>query len=217
MSPRKKPKLTAEKSRELQVAGAVARESLLQTHVTRALELIELAGNRVSVMRMLDIYTRVNSLSQTDAEVVANRLLAVIGRRSGKTETPAVYVEGEDDVPSDKRLFGVVRDRLKGRRMHDLRRLVELHSGSTQAALLDIHVRHGQRFVDLLAETHAINEALRVYAELVEVPRNMTDALYIYVLDRLANDELPRAQANLAQDNEQVPLFPPQRRPKRAG
>ena len=217
MSPRKRPKLSAEKQRELQVAAAVARESLLQTHVTRALELIELAGNRVSVMRMLDIYSRVNSLARDEAEVVTNRVLAVIGRRKGKTETPAVYVEGEDDVPSDKRLFGTVRDRLKGRRMHELRRLVELHTGSTQAALIDIHVRHAQRVIEALADTHLIGEALLVYGELIDVPRNMTDAVSIYVLDRMADEELPRAQAHLAQDNEQVPLFPPQRRPKRAG
>jgi hypothetical protein len=217
MSPRKKPKISAEKWRELQVAAAVARESMLQTHVTRALELIELAGNNVSVIRMLEIYTRVAALSRTDAEVVANRLLAVIGRRAGKTETPAVYVEGEDEVPSEKRLFGAMRDRLKGRRMHELRRLVELHSGSTQAAILDIHVRHAKRFVEALAESHSIAEALQVYAELIEVPRNLTEALYIYVVDRIATEALPRATAQLAQDNEQVPLFPPQRRPKRAG
>ena len=217
MSPSKKLKISPEKWRELQVSAAVARESMLQTHVTRALELIELAGNNVSVMRMLEIYARVTALSRTDAEVVANRLLAVIGRRSGKTETPAVWIEGEDDVPSERRLFGAVRDRLKGRRMHDVRRLVELHSGSTQAAILDIHVRHARRVVEALAETHSISEALKIYAELIEVPRTLSEALYIFVVDRIASEELPRATAQLAQDNEQVPLFPPQRRPNRAG
>jgi hypothetical protein len=217
MSTRKKPKISPEKWRELQVSAAVARESMLQAHVTRALELIELAGNNVSVIRMLEIYARVTALSRTDSEVVANRLLAVIGRRLGKTETPAVWIEGEDDVPSEKRLFGAVRDRLRGRRMHDLRRLVELHSGSTQAAVLDIHVRYARRVVDALAETHSIAEALKIYAELIEVPRTLSEALYIFVVDRIASEELPRATAQLAQDNEQVPLFPPQRRPKRAG
>jgi len=217
MNPRKKTRISPEKWRELQVSAAVAREAMLQTHVTRALELIELAGNNVSVMRMLEIYARVTALSRVDAEVVANRLLAVIGRRAGKTETPAVWIEGEDDVPSEKRLFGAVRDRLKGRRMHDLRRLVELHSGSTQTAILDIHVRHAQRVIEALAETHSIAEALRVYGELIEVPRTLSEALYIFVVDRIATDELPRATAQLAQGNEQVPLFPPQRRPKRAG
>src|SRR5262245_39167764 len=112
MSPRMKPKLSPEKSRELQVAAAVARETILQTHVTRALELIELAGNSVSVIRMLEIYTRVALLTRVEGEVVTNRLLAVIGRRLGQAEAPVVYVEGEEDVPSEKRLFGTIRDRL---------------------------------------------------------------------------------------------------------
>ena len=66
MSPRKKAKLTAEKRRELMVAAAVAHEAVLQTHVARAMRLIELSNNRVSVMRMLTIYTRLHNLSKMD-------------------------------------------------------------------------------------------------------------------------------------------------------
>ena len=220
MSPRSRPKLTAEKRRELMVAAAVSREALLQTHVTRALKLIELSGNRVSVMRMLSIYSRVQELSKADDEAITNRLLALLGNRARKGQPATVYVPGEEETPGERRsLVGVMRERLKGRRLHDLRRWVELHTGSTQAALLEIHVRHALRFVYELNETHSVVDAMEVYRELVEVPDNLTDALYIYVLDRLAAEELPRSQKeDVVTDPAQVPLFPPdRRRPKRAG
>lgn len=208
MNTRKNAKLSAEKQRELQVAAAVAREALLQMHVVRALKLIELAGNRVSVMRMLGIYTRVHGLSPTDAEAVSNRLLAALGQRAKKGHVPVVYVEGEDENVDKRSFVGVVRDRLRGRLLHDLRRWVELHTGSTQAALLEIYVKHALLFVKQLADSHSIADALQVYRALVQVPANMVDALYIYVLDRLAAEELPKAAAPASADAEQVPMFP---------
>jgi hypothetical protein len=216
MSPRKKAKLTAEKRRELMVAAAVAHEAVLQTHVARAMRLIELSNNRVSVMRMLTIYTRLHNLSKMDVEALANRVLAVLGR-SRKSQTPAVYVEGESENFDDRRsIVGGMRERLRGRRLHDLRRWTELHTGSTQAALLEIHVRHALRFVHELNATHSVVEAIQVYEEMVGVPDIMTSALRIYVFDRLAAEELPKGTIiDVNADPAQVPLFPAGRRPKR--
>lgn len=223
MSPRKKAKLTAEKRRELMVAAAVAHEAVLQTHVARAMRLIELSGNRVSVMRMITIYTRLHDLSKMDVEALANRVLALLGR-SRKSATPAMYVEGESENFDDGRsLMGSMRDRMKGRRLHDLRRWIELHTASTQAALIEIHVRHALRFVQELHASHSTVEAIHVYEEMVNVPDNMTDALRIYVMDRLAAEELPKGSSPLIDvtapaDPAQVPLFPAERRrPKRVG
>ncbi|HEY0673277.1 MAG TPA: hypothetical protein VGD27_13460 [Longimicrobiales bacterium] len=221
MPPRKKAKLTAEKRRELMVAAAVAREALLQTHVARAMRLVELSGSRVSVMRMISIYTRLHGLNKMDTETLANRVLALLGR-SRKSQTPAVYVEGEsENFAEGKTIVGSMRERLRGRRLHDLRRWTELHTGSTQAALLDIHVRHALRFIEELRETHMTAEAIEVYEEMVEVPENMHEALRIFVLDKLANEELPKmlTPIEVPTDPAQVSMFPPseRRRPKRVG
>jgi hypothetical protein len=109
-----------------------------------------------------------------------------------------------------------MRERLRGRRLHDLRRWTELHTGSTQAALLEIHVRHALRFVHELNATHSVVEAIQVYEEMVGVPDIMTSALRIYVFDRLAAEELPKGTIiDVNADPAQVPLFPAGRRPKR--
>jgi hypothetical protein len=220
MRPAKKGKLTAEKRRELMVVAAVAREAVLQLHVARATRLIELSGNRVSVMRMISIYCRLHDLSKTDVEAVANRLLALLGK-SRKAATPAVYVEGESENFDDRRsLVGSVRERMRGRRLHDLRRWTDLHTGSTQAALLEIHVRHAMRFVEELRVTHSTREAVEIYQDMVEVPSNMAEALKIYVWDRLAADELPKGTIEIVADPSQVQMFPQpaeRKRPKRVG
>lgn len=187
----KKPRVSAEKRRELQVAAAVAREALLHTHSKLAIELIALAGNRVSVMRMLDIYVRVNGLPHSDAEVVTTRVLAVLGEDTRDGERPVVYLEGEESVAESLPLVGIVRARLKGRALDDLRRWVELHTGRSQVALFNVHIVHALRFIEMLDETHGIAAALRVYTEFVAVPRAMNDMLQYFVLDRLATDGLP--------------------------
>jgi hypothetical protein len=221
MRPSKKGKLTAEKRRELMVAAAVAREAILQLHVARAMRLIELSGNRVSVMRMISIYTRLHDLSKMDIEALGNRLLALLGK-SRKTATPAMYVEGESENFDDRRsLVGSVRERMRGRRLHDLRRWTDLHTGSTQAALIEIHVRHALRFVEELRVTHSTREAVDIYQDMVEVPGNMSEALKIYVWEKLAAEELPKGTIEIVVDpmQQQVPLFPEaaRRKPKRVG
>jgi hypothetical protein len=69
-----------------------------------------------------------------------------------------------------------------------------------------MHVQHALRFVDMLKDTHSITAALQVYADLVNVPKGLTDTLYIMVLDRLAAQELPPEGVS-APDAQQIPLF----------
>lgn len=220
MRPAKKGKLTAEKRRELMVAAAVAREAILQLHVVRAMRLIEMCGNRVSVMRMISIYTRLHDLNKMDIEALANRLLAVLGK-SRKAATPAMYVEGESENFDDRRsIVGSVRERMRGRRLHDLRRWTDLHTGSTQAALLEIHTRHALRFVEELRDSHSTREAVDVYQDMVEVPAIMSEALKIFVWDKLAQEELPKGHIEIVADPSQLQVFPPageRKRPKRVG
>lgn len=205
-------KLSATRRRELQVAGAVAREAIISLHVERALELIQHAAGRVPALRMLDIYLRLLGLTGATAEVVTNRVLAAIGRK-GVTENAeaALLSDAHDEGGGEERsLLRTLKGRLRGR-VHDaLRRTVELHTGATQAALLDLHVKHARAFVGMVADSHAIEAACQLYAELVHVPATLAPVLYILVLDELAAEELPRTWAPAAQP----PAISPDRVPE---
>jgi hypothetical protein len=195
MSARNNGKPAGARRSELEVAAAVAREAVVQLHVERGLQLIDLASGRVAATRALDIYVRLLSLSGTMREMVVNRALAALGQAGGvpprAVREDVVAAETAHDVAS-RSAWGMLRRRLRGRVHDELRRAVELHTGVTQKALLELHVQHARRFVALLGDSVRMDEACGIYTEFVQVPTHMTAILYPLVLDRVAADELPR-------------------------
>jgi hypothetical protein len=189
-SPRK---LTLAKRREMEVAAAVARDEIMQYHISSALRLIELSAGRVSAKRMVSIYIRLHSITGALAELLTYSVLAAIGQRASNGSTPSLVVEGEDaPLPHDARsLLRVLRGRLRGRVHHELRRAVELAMGAAQVGVLDIHVHHALRFARDLGDSHDTAQAVEVYALMTEVPVANRPMLYALVLDRLATEELP--------------------------
>lgn len=208
-------KLPAAKRRELEIRAAIARESVMQFHVTSAIRFIELADERVSAVRMLEIYLRLHRLLDASAELLAYRVLAALGQRSARNGiAPNYFVEGEvpDDEENTRSLFRVVKNRLRGRTHHDLRRKVEIATGSTQIALIELHVRHSLKFVRDLAATHSITEAVALYSDMAGVQTSHREPLYLFLLDRLATEELPRAGSA----NARTTLVAPEARSKDA-
>ena len=196
MSSRRRPeKLSATKRRELQVAAAVAREAVVALHVQRALELVQHAAGRVPALRMVDIYLRLLGLTGATAEVVVNRALASLGRNRSPdaSNENSLLADHEDEEQQDTSLLRAIKGRLRGRVHDTLRRTVELHTGATQAALLDLHVHHARQFINMVGEGQGIESACRMYAELVHVPTTLLPVLYIFVLDQMAAEEMPKA------------------------
>jgi hypothetical protein len=195
MNARHTGKAPAARRGELDVAAAVAREAVIQLHVERSLQLIELVAGRVAALRALGIYVRLLSLTGTTREMVMNRVLAALGQaaglpHAGREPVPASTVAAsQEESPS---MWATLRRRLRGREHDELRRTVELHTGATLKALLDVHVEQACRFVVLLGESMRMDHACDTYTELVEVPATLAGALYPLVLDRIAAEELPR-------------------------
>jgi hypothetical protein len=207
-------KLTVARRRELEVHAALAREAVTQFHVNSAISMIELAAGRVSAVRMLDIYLRMHGIVGPEAELLSYSVLAALGHRASKGAVASLFVEGEEPAqPERGSVLKIVRNRLRGRTHHDLRRWVELATGASQAGLLDIHVRFAVKFARELTESHSILKAVKLYTEMAGVPAALRDPLYMFLLDRLASEELPRRNQKAAQQD-RVSLFP--HRPRRA-
>jgi hypothetical protein len=205
------------KRRELELAAAVAREEAVQFHVNSALGFIGLGTDRVQPERMLDIYLRLHGMSGAHGELLAYRVLAALGQ--GAPTEPPHFPETEPEPPtSPTSLLGTVRNRLRGRVHHELRRWIELATGATQAGLLQLHVRHAIRFARDLAETHTVAQASALYANMAGVPAALEDSLYIFLVDRLAAEELPKRNAPQVPAGHGVTLHPPRSsRHRRAG
>lgn len=201
MASRKSARIpNAAKRRELEIAAAVAREKVMQFHVTSALRLIGLAAERVSPLRMLAIHLRLHHIVGAEAELLAYRVLAAIGETAPATTTRLFIDDSEDPAPENGSLWRVLRDRLRGRVHHDLRRWVELATGAAQAGLVDIHARHAIRFAQELTETHSVTEAAALYADMVDMPAPLRSAFTMHLMDRLAAQELPRSATPAPQE-----------------
>jgi hypothetical protein len=173
---------------EVEVAAAVAREAVIELHVARALELVALGTGRVSALRMLEIYVRLLSLTGTAREAVINRVLARFGDDDSAASAIALFEDEEG--PS---VWRSLRRRLRGRVHDELRHAVELHTGVTHRALLDLHVTHARRFVRLLSDPLRMNEACTLYVDMAGVPAALRPVLYPLMLAALA-DEAPAPQ-----------------------
>ena len=204
---RNRSRLSPALRRQLEVAAAVASEDVVQMHAARALELVELANERVTAPRMLLIYARVHYLDGQTAQTIAPRVLATLGQRAVETGAlvQAWREDEEEEVFGDSRsLLRVIRERLRGRIHHDLRRWIELHSGEVQVALLELHTTHALRFLQILDGECPTHAAVDTYARMLGVRETHRTALYHNVLARLAAAELPRPRQQMAP---QVPLF----------
>jgi hypothetical protein len=165
----------------LEMTAAIAREAVIDLHVERALDLIRLGDGAVGALRMLDIYIRLLSLSGTTRDVVANRALAALGAEAGRTSSLS---SADDDV--EPSVWRLLRRRLRGRVHDELRYAVELHTGVTQAALLELHVQHARCFVEQVGDRQNLSDACLLYTTVVNAPLSLRPILYPLVLARIS-------------------------------
>ena len=211
MSPRRRVgKLEPAQRTELEISAAVAREAALQLHVNSSLRLIELASDRISASRALRIYVRLHGFGETEAAIISSRVLAQLGKRAARTGAAPFVIDGEEELSDEPvSIVRAVRERLRGRIHHDLRRQIELHTGATKLAILDLHVRHAEGFARELSATHSIAGATEVYVDLLGIQPSLREMLYLGVVQRLADEELPRPQPQRSEPAQLLPKKTP--------
>jgi hypothetical protein len=173
---------------ELEIAIAMARERLLEAHVKHLLELIHTVGGQISPSRAIEIYARLHSVDPQTARMIGGKTLAALGERREAAgalhlTTAQTKVEERDSPLS---LFSQLRMRLRGRVNLELRQKIELHTGRTQIAFLQVHLDNALRFVKILTPESPVARAVELYTELVEVRKSLADVIYFLTLDRLS-------------------------------
>lgn len=191
---------------ELEIATAIARERLLETHVIHLLELIHAVDGQISPTRVIALYVRLHSVDPETARMIGGKTLAALGERreaaGGLQLAPAQAQTEVWDSPLS--LFTEIRLRLRGRVNLELRQKVEFHTGRTQIAFLHVHVDNALRFVRIMTPASSIASAVQLYAELVEARKSVAETVYFLTLDRLSG------QAPAWPEPEPIRIAPPQ-------
>lgn len=190
--PLKYEKLSDPVRREIDLALAVGRERLLDAHVEHALELVDRAGAVVAPPRALGIYLRLHSIMEPEAQILSHRVLVELGQRADEERERAEARLDQDRGSAgaawdaSQSVLHRLRKRLRGRVNQEFRRWVELHTGRTQVALLDIHVGNALRFVEILKPEDSYNAVVELYVMLCGIPNPWADMVYLFTLHRLS-------------------------------
>ena len=184
--------IPAELRSEAAILAAVAREALLDCHVTHAVELVELGRGRVAPDRMLEIYSRLHYLDDELEADVRGRALAALGDRAIRYAVLSPLNERAAPAaePPPHSLMARFRARFSQRMHHGLRREVDRHTGRTEIELMEVHTEHALRYVRALDEHFNVSHGVRLYAEALGLRDTLRETLYLLVLSRLG-DEAP--------------------------
>jgi hypothetical protein len=189
-------------SREIDLAAALAREQVLETHLRFLIEFVERARGDIPPPRVLSIYQRLHHLAPSDGLLLAHRLMVVIGQR--ESEEPADIQPPMDadreQVPwnGPGTLFRRISRRLRGRVNPGLRDWVELHTGRAEIAVLEVHVENAARFIEILGPDTPYAASIELYANLMHIPVSRVETLYLLALDRVARARAATPDATAA-------------------
>jgi len=182
LGPRKvTPRLRA----ALEIATASARERLLDAHAAHLLDLVTGVRGQLSPGRAMAIYARLHALEPEFARRIGSKVLAALGERA--EAVPFDDAAPDDDWDAALSTFQQLRRRIRGRVNHELRRAIEIHTGRTEIAILNVHVDNILRFVHLLAPETPIARIVAFYSERIGVRKSVAEVAYYMTLDRLAD------------------------------
>ena len=169
--------LSREVQERLRIAAAVAAERVLDEHVRSTLELVEEAGDRAPVDRLLRAYIRLHHLGDGDGRQLRDRVLAALGREDGGERVGAL----EAPRSPVQRL----RHRFRGRVHNDLREWVERQTARVELSVVDLHVEHALGFVRILDGHHSVTGALEMYDGMLSLRSTIAEMVRLKALKSL--------------------------------
>ena len=198
--------------KQIELAAALARERVLDTHVAHVLELLERGRGEVSPPRLIEIYLRLHPLPQDDSRIVTHRVLVALGHQtlSGDAERADENQPAQPEAPWEDPLSlpGRLRKRLRGRTNKELRRWVELQTGRAEVALLDVHIENVLRFVEILKPEESYAGVVTRYVEMLRVSEPWSEVLYFFALARLSPSSAVSIEEASLSEATQPTVFP---------
>lgn len=180
--------------RQLEVAAASAWESLVNTHVLHALNLVGLMGEHFDYTEAIERYLREMGVSGSMAASVRNRALVKLERVSPEElEGPARPRSEEGRGPWPLRRLGSVirglRDRVRGNEEVD--EVLELAFARAEEGVMSTHIRHAVAFAELLREQLPAARAIQEYVSAVDLAGCRAQTVTHRAMAEIADSHLP--------------------------
>jgi hypothetical protein len=186
-------RLPEEVDRKLEVAEALAREDLVETHARLASDLIGILAPRMAFDEAIDRYLESMGLEGEDAEAVGTRAVALMDAQDVQEDLAREGTRGWGFNWRYATPLGALRFIQRQKKRSDEERLwLELAAARAEEKLADAHARHAQEFVRILDEEIDPARAVELYVERLNLPEIRARIVYQRVLARLAESELPR-------------------------
>ena len=187
--------------RRLEVATAMAWESLVEAHVAHALQFIALLREHLPLQESIARYLSEMDMEDSMATAVRTRALVSL-EGSGEAENPRARVVGagkEDAGPESDgwRRFRpdvMVREaRQRQRRNDEVEALIQLAIARAEEGVITTHVDNAITFAALLGEFLPLARAVQHYLGAVALSGGRAQAVYQRTMARLADVHLARA------------------------
>lgn len=187
--------------RRVEVAGAMAWESVIATHAKRALEFIRLMREHASFEEALTRYLREMDVTESIGSAVRTQVL--IELEQPEERAPQLLVHdaaddldaAEDDEPDvwdrlrPNRIAQNMRERQ--RRKEESIRWLELFIASAEESLILTHIDNAITFVALLEGHMPMSKAVQFYLGTIALTGGRSQSVFQRTMARLAEVHLP--------------------------
>ena len=188
-----------EVERKLEVAEALAREDMIETHARLATDLVDILAPRMPFDEAIERYLETMALEGEDAEAVGTRAVALLDEGDLREDLAREGTRGWGFNWRYATPLGALRFIQRHKKRSDEERLwLELAAARAEEKLADAHARHAMEFVGILDEEIDPARAVELYVERLDLPEIRARIVYQRVLARLAESELPRLDEGAA-------------------
>ena len=182
--------------RRLEVATAMAWESLVETHVEQATQFVLLLADRLALEESLTRYMLEMDMADSMASAVRTRVLVTLESEESAADSNA---GAEEPLPADDeegwRRFRpdvVVRGVMARQRRHDeTEHWIQLALARAEEKLITTHVDNAITFAALLEDHLPLERSVQQYLDAVSLSGSRSQAVVQRTMARLADVHLP--------------------------
>jgi hypothetical protein len=186
-------RMPPELERKLERAEALAREALIDVHANLALDLVSILAPRMPFDEAIERYLESVALDGEEKEAIGTRAVALMNEGEVREDLAREGHRGWGWNWRYATPLGMVRYVRRQQKRSDEEELwLELAAARAEETLVDAHITHAMRFVEVMGDHADPTRAVALYVERLELPELRARMVYQRVMARLAEDLLPR-------------------------